>query len=146
MLTPRSTLTRRIVGGARRFAFAHSGAARRLRQRPDHPAAAAARSRRAHGTTQYIDVERTATTPERFLRAVTAASPFAGGDAPAPGRARPSTPRSPSSRAPAPRGSEPATFLLDEFLELRTFESFPGLRQVLHDSSTASPPAATGSC
>ena len=30
-------------------------------------------------------------------------------------------------------GSGPATFLLDEFLELRTFESFPGLRRVLHD-------------
>src|SRR5207249_12336216 len=29
--------------------------------------------------------------------------------------------------------SETATFLLDEFLELRTFESFPGLRGVLHD-------------
>ena len=29
--------------------------------------------------------------------------------------------------------SEPATFLLDEFLELRTFESFPGLRRVLHE-------------
>src|SRR5262249_52633160 len=29
--------------------------------------------------------------------------------------------------------SEPATFFLDEFLELRTFESFPGLRRVLHD-------------
>ena len=28
---------------------------------------------------------------------------------------------------------EPATFLLDEFLELRTFESFPGLRRVLHE-------------
>src|SRR5581483_432270 len=30
-------------------------------------------------------------------------------------------------------GSEPATYLLDEFLELRTFESFPGLRHVLQD-------------
>ena len=30
-------------------------------------------------------------------------------------------------------GHEPATVLLDEFLELRTFESFPGLRRVLHD-------------
>jgi hypothetical protein len=29
--------------------------------------------------------------------------------------------------------SEPATFLLDEFLEFRTFESFPGLRKVQHD-------------
>ncbi len=30
-------------------------------------------------------------------------------------------------------GGEPVTFLLDEFLELRTFESFPGLRRVLYD-------------
>src|SRR5205085_11512640 len=30
-------------------------------------------------------------------------------------------------------GGESATFLLDEFLELRTFESFPGLRRVLHE-------------
>jgi hypothetical protein len=31
---------------------------------------------------------------------------------------------------PAPAGDRPATFLLDEVLELRTFESFPGLRHV----------------
>src|SRR4029450_11833363 len=31
----------------------------------------------------------------------------------------------------------PVTFLLDEFLELRTFESFPGLRSVLRDLTTA---------
>jgi hypothetical protein len=30
-------------------------------------------------------------------------------------------------------GGEPVTFFLDEFLELRTFESFPGLRRVLHE-------------
>ena len=35
-----------------------------------------------------------------------------------------------SARAP---GGEPCTFLLDEVLELRTFESFPGLRHVLRD-------------
>ena len=35
-----------------------------------------------------------------------------------------------TARAP---GDAPATFLLDEFLELRTFESFPGLRSVLRD-------------
>src|SRR4029078_12112807 len=35
-----------------------------------------------------------------------------------------------TARAP---GTMPATFLLDEFLELRTFESFPGLRSVLRD-------------
>ena len=38
-----------------------------------------------------------------------------------------------SSRAREDAAGEPATFLLDEFLELRTFESFPGLRRVLHD-------------
>jgi len=36
------------------------------------------------------------------------------------------------STATAPGGG-PATFLLDEVLELRTFESFPGLRHVLRD-------------
>src|SRR5919206_3801949 len=35
-----------------------------------------------------------------------------------------------TARAPS---AAPATFLLDEFLELRTFESFPGLRTVLRD-------------
>src|SRR5439155_18445067 len=30
-------------------------------------------------------------------------------------------------------GGQPVTFFLDEFLELRTFESFPGLRRVLHE-------------
>ncbi len=35
-----------------------------------------------------------------------------------------------TARAP---GNLPATFLLDEVLELRTFESFPGLRTVLKD-------------
>jgi hypothetical protein len=35
-----------------------------------------------------------------------------------------------TTRAP---GGEPCTFLLDEVLELRTFESFPGLRHVLRD-------------
>src|SRR5829696_949738 len=35
------------------------------------------RDRAGRGAAQYIDVERSATTPERFLQAVTAASPFA---------------------------------------------------------------------
>src|SRR4051812_3910754 len=97
------------------------------------------RERIGRTSVQHIDVERTATTPERFLRAVTSVSPF---------------PVAQPAEAPAATGSareafdtllaffgrartsasEPATFLLDEFLELRTFESFPGLRRVLHDS------------
>jgi len=90
---------------------------------------------RAQGTVQYVDVERCATTPERFLEAVVAASPF-------PWHGRDQTPTSArdafdaflafvdTARAP---GGEPCTFLFDEVLEIRTFESFPGLRHVFRD-------------
>jgi hypothetical protein len=93
------------------------------------------RDRLGSGAAQYIDIERCATTPERFLRAVTAASPFARHD----GDRTPASARDAfdmllsffdTSRAP---GGGPCTFLLDEVLELRTFESFPGLRHVLRD-------------
>jgi hypothetical protein len=102
------------------------------------------RDRTGRGAAQYIDVERCATTPERFLRAVTGSSPF-----PPNGNDRvPATARDAfdtllgffdAGRAP---GGEPCTFLFDEVLELRTFESFPGLRHVLRDlieSLSASP-------
>jgi hypothetical protein len=86
---------------------------------------------------QYIDVERVATTPERFLQAVRDSSPFPGLPAYAQGAeggARDAFDATlaflDTARAP---GTVPATFLLDEFLELRTFESFPGLRTVLRD-------------
>jgi hypothetical protein len=88
--------------------------------------------------TQYIDVERIATTPERFLKSLRGASPFApiqygAVDAVETG-ARGSFDAAlaflDTARA---SGGAPATFLLDEFLELRTFESFPGLRSVLRD-------------
>ena len=133
MLTPRSTLIRRIaaaldaspsripvlVGGC------GSGRTTVLHQ---------LRDRIGRNTAQYIDVERTATTPERFLRAVTGASPFPGVDT-----APTTTPRAAFDQAleflarARAGAAEPATLLLDEFLELRTFESFPGLRRVLHD-------------
>jgi hypothetical protein len=89
-------------------------------------------------TAQYVDVERIATTPERFLTSLRESSPFpsrasafVGGNDHGPresfgaaltflGQARGTT-------------GGPVTFLLDEFLELRTFESFPGLRSVLRD-------------
>src|SRR5688572_26624707 len=87
---------------------------------------------------QYIAVERIATTPERFLKSVRDTSPIpvhAGG--PVNGRdhgARESFAAALAFLSNA-RGSTggPVTFLLDEFLELRTFESFPGLRSVLRD-------------
>ena len=86
---------------------------------------------------QYIDLEKIATTPERFLQSVRTVSPFpppvygaANGDAGARDAFDASLAFLDTARAP---GDAPATFLLDEFLEIRTFESFPGLRTVLRD-------------
>jgi hypothetical protein len=137
MLTPRTTRARRVtapldaspsripvlLGGC------GTGRTTLLRQ---------LRERLGRTSVQHIDVERTATTPERFLRAITSVSPFpvtqAGDAAAAPGGARAAfdTALGFFGRAKT-AASEPATFFLDEFLELRTFESFPGLRRVLHD-------------
>ena len=134
MLTPRTTLARRVtaaldaspsripvlVGGC------GSGRTTVLRQ---------LRERIGRTAVQHIDVERTATTPERFWRAVTAVSPFPVSDPSAQmAGARASFDATLAFFAAArTSASEPATFLLDEFLELRTFESFPGLRRVLYD-------------
>jgi len=132
MLTSRTTLTRRIlsaldvspsripvlVGGC------GSGRTTLLHQ---------LRDRLGRTSAQFIDVERTATTPERFLRAVVTASPFPVSE-PAPAGARSAFEATLGFFGRAKTGgSETATFLLDEFLELRTFESFPGLRRVLHE-------------
>ena len=84
---------------------------------------------------QHIDVERAATTPERFHQSIVAASPFR-----LPARAEPASAREAFDatlaffdQARSGGGNEPATFLLDEVLELRTFESFPGLRTALRE-------------
>ena len=84
---------------------------------------------------QYIDVERTATTPERFLRALVEGSPFAMQETVRTVRtAREAYDRTLAFLATAKSGaSDPATFLLDEFLELRTFASFPGLRHAVDE-------------
>lgn len=84
---------------------------------------------------QYVDVERSATTPERFLGALVEGSPFSAQGAGRPVR----TPRDAYDRTLAflatarPGAAEPAMFLLDEFLELRTFASFPGLRHAVEE-------------
>jgi hypothetical protein len=141
MLTPRSSLTRRIVAALDAtpsripvlLGGCGSGRTTLLQL---------IRERIGRTATQHIDVERTSTTPERFLRAVVSSSPFGlVGDPPAAG-ARPAFDAALAFFTNARSGSEPATFLLDEFLELRTFESFPGLRRALHDlidSLAASP-------
>ena len=89
---------------------------------------------------QYVDVERAASTPERFQHAVAAASPFAVNGQPVNAAQEPPA----SARAAFDRtlglvdrartaGDAPATFLLDEILELGTFASFPQLRHVLRE-------------
>lgn len=92
------------------------------------------RDRMPRGTVHYVDVEHTATTPERFLDRLASSSPFPIG--PVPGADGPRAAFDATlqhlrdARAP---GGAPATFLLDEFLELQTFENFPNLRRVLHE-------------
>lgn len=132
MPTPRSVLTRRVIAALDAspsripVLLGGSGSGRTTLLQ-------LVRERVGRTATQYLDVERTATTPERFFSAVSAASPF------------PVTSTTPSGARAAfdaalgffvharAGGGLPATFLLDEFLELRTFESFPGLRRVLHE-------------
>src|SRR5712691_11771636 len=132
MLTPRNNLTRRVlaaldaspsripvlVGGC------GSGRTTLLRQ---------VKERLGRTGALYIDVERSATTPERFLKAIVASSPFPVSEPP-PAGARAAFDATLGFLSRAKNGSgEPVTILLDEFLELRTFESFPGLRRVLHE-------------
>ena len=135
MLTPRLSLSRRVTAALDAspsripvlLGGCGSGRSSVLQQ---------LRERLGRGAAQYIDIDRTATTPERFLKALTAVSPFPVADtsSPGPGSARAAFDATLGffTRART-AASEPATFLLDEFLELRTFESFPGLRRVQHE-------------
>jgi hypothetical protein len=91
--------------------------------------------RAGSGAAQYINVERCATTPERFLQSVVTSSPFlwTGGETP-PANARDAfTLLCGFFNGARQSHGGPCTFLLDEVLELRTFESFPGLRHVLRE-------------
>ena len=86
---------------------------------------------------QYLDLGAVATTPERCFASVVSASRVLPRGEKAVGSA--STARSAFDSlmaffdaASGPDGA-PATFLLDEILDIRTFENFPGLRHVLRD-------------
>lgn len=72
---------------------------------------------------RYIDLAAVATTPERSVAAITGTPVPAGTSARAAFDQLADSFDSPSNDARA-------TFLLDEFQELRTFENFPGLREV----------------
>ena len=88
--------------------------------------------------TAYLDVERIATTPERFLTSVTEATrceapePRARTDETRPARAAFDKVCHFLAHARTPTGGT-VTFLLDEALEIRTFESYPGLRGALRE-------------
>lgn len=85
---------------------------------------------------QYLDFGAAATTPERWHDAIVTTSRVR------PAGFQPAEPVSPRAafdatmsffdRAAAPAGQP--TFLIDEILDLRTFENFPGLRQVQRDA------------
>ena len=132
MLTPRTSLARRVTAALDAspsrvpvlLGGCGSGRSTLLQQ---------LRERTGRMSAQSIDIERTATTPERFYRAAIDRSPFPVTDASASGaRAAFDVTLDFLSNSRTGAG-EPAMFLLDEFLELRTFESFPGLRRVLYD-------------
>ena len=155
MIPERPSLERRVLAaldGIGRRRPAHSGRARRLRHGRTSLLLRLRDLHRPQRRAQYIDVERIATTPERFFQAmrdvVAVSRARYGHDRRRRSRARASVRRDArfldTARAP---GDAPATFLLDEFLELRTFESFPGLRRVLRDLiARARRRAATASC
>src|SRR5438093_1684314 len=132
MLTPRTSLARRVTAALDAspsrvpvlLGGCGSGRSTLLQQ---------LRERTGRMSAQCIDIERTATTPERFYRAAIDRSPFPVTDASASGaRAAFDVTLDFFSNSRTGAG-EPAMFLLDEFLELRTFESFPGLRRVIYD-------------
>ncbi len=84
---------------------------------------------------QYLDIAAAATTPERCYAAIMACSRVTADGLP---------PAVSSARAGFEAvmdffdraGGGHATFLLDEFLDVRTFESFPGLRHVQRELVT----------
>jgi len=130
MLTPRTTLIRRVLAALDAspsripVLLGGCGTGRTILLQQ-------LRDRIGRTSAQYVDVEHTATTPERFLRSVLRQSPFPWTEGEVEGaRAAFDTVLAFFSRART-GSNEPAVFLVDEFLELRTFESFPGLRRVL---------------
>lgn len=80
-------------------------------------------------SSQYVDFAAAATTPERCLRAVRGVDPAA--EPPASPRAAFAALLAYFNQPAADSG--PVTHLIDEVLDIRTFENFPGLRHVQRD-------------
>jgi hypothetical protein len=94
-------------------------------------------------TPVYLDVERLATTPEQCYRALLRHVRVAEDSAALPAPASLASPREAFSAVLALLTSARAasgrrfTFLLDEVLDLRTFESFPGLKTLMAETGQA---------
>ena len=145
MLTPRSTLTRRVARGARRLALAHSGA---------RSAAAAAAARRCCSSCATASAG-----PRRSTSTSSARRPRRNGSCarsarrrrfrPArrrrPAPAPPSTPRWPSSAAPAPAAASRRRSCSTSSSSCAPSKAFPACAACCTTSSTAWPPAATAS-
>ncbi len=88
-----------------------------------------------HASSQYVDMAAAATTPERCLAAIAGVSRLQpASDAPAGAdTARDAFVKLLDFFDGATATEGVPTFLLDEFLDLRTFENFPGLRHVQRD-------------
>jgi hypothetical protein len=84
---------------------------------------------------QSIDLSRITSTPERFVSSIVDDAPFPCGavDGTAGGPAR-AYARALDYLDCAEAAGAPATFLLDEILDIRVFESFPGLKTVVRDT------------
>lgn len=94
-------------------------------------------------TPVYLDVERLATTPEQCYRSLLRHVRVAEDGPPLPSPASLASPRDAYAavlmlltRARAGSGRR-FTFLLDEVLDLRTFESFPGLKTLMAETGSA---------
>ena len=81
---------------------------------------------------QYADLERITSTPERFLASLTRQTPFRWASSPGPVGPADAMARALRyfSEATSADGAA-ATFLIDEVLDLATFDHFPGLRGVV---------------
>lgn len=97
----------------------------------------------ADTTPVYLDLERLATTPEQCYRALLRHVRVAEDSLDLPAPAALASPRDAYTailavltRARAASG-RPFTFLLDEVLDLRTFENFPGLKTLMGETGAA---------
>ena len=129
--SPRATNTRR----GRRDAIAHPGRARRFPHRPHAVALSPARSPGPHALSAHRRRTRRRRRPNDFIKPSRRRRRSAVASRAEPASARDAFDATLAflDQARAGGGNEPATFLLDEVLELRTFESFPGLRTALRE-------------